>query len=58
MTDLSDNDLKRAWQWLKVTTPYRQMLASPPQKAILIAIARNLKKEENHVSRKKRVYPV
>lgn len=53
MSDLSDNDLKRAWQWLKVTTPYRQMLASPPQKAILIAIARNLKKEENHVSTRK-----
>lgn len=58
MTDLSDDDLKRAWQWLKVTTPYRQMLASPAQKAILIAIARNLKKEENHVSRNRRVYPV
>lgn len=54
MTDLSDDDLKRAWQWLKVTTPYRQMLASPSQKAILIAIARNLKKEENHVSTRKR----
>lgn len=53
MSDLSEDDLKRAWQWLKVTTPYRQMLASPAQKAILIAIARNLKKEENHVSTRK-----
>ncbi|MCZ4065921.1 hypothetical protein NB636_08125 [Oxalobacter aliiformigenes] len=53
-SSLSDDNLKRAWQWLKVTTPYRQMLANPPQKAILIAIARNLKKEENHVSARKK----
>lgn len=45
MPILHKDDLKRAWQWLKVTTPYQRMIASPAQKAVLYAIAKKLKKE-------------
>lgn len=47
MNTLTNDDLKKAWKWLKVTTPFQQMLSSPPQKAILIAIAKNFKKQGN-----------
>ena len=46
MTALTDPEMKRAWHWLKVTTPYRLMLANPALKAVLSAIARNLKKDK------------
>lgn len=44
----AQDDLKKAWQWLKVTTPYQQMIDCPTQKAILTAIARNMKKQVRH----------
>lgn len=41
----AQDDLKKAWHWLKVTTPFQRMIANPAQKAILYAIAKKLKKE-------------
>lgn len=45
---IREDDLKKAWSWLKVTTSYQTMMACPAQKAILIAIARNQKKPPRH----------
>ncbi|WP_462370135.1 hypothetical protein [Oxalobacter formigenes] len=45
MPILHKEDIKIAWQWLKVTTSYQRMIANPAQKAILYAIAKKLKKE-------------
>ncbi len=53
----SETDLKTAWSQLAVTTPFEKMMACPTQKAILTAIARNMKKqvrkERNDVSKKR-----
>ena len=44
--ELSDTDLKIAWKWLVVTTSFEKMMACPTQKAILVAIARNMKNDK------------
>ncbi|ARQ46107.1 hypothetical protein [Oxalobacter formigenes] len=53
MLILPEEELKKAWQWLKVTTPYQQMIACPTQKAILMAIAKN-RSRKNRVNTQNR----
>lgn len=53
----SETDLKMAWHWLMVTTSFEEMIACPPHKAVLTAIARDMKKQvrkERHDFSKKR----
>lgn len=53
----SETELKMAWEGLFVTTSFEEMISCPAQKALLTAIARNMKKkvrkERNDISKKR-----